>query len=169
MKYSPPEGFKIVSGGQTGADQAGLDWAIANGIPHGGWCPKGRRSEVGPIANTYLLVETPSANYLERTEWNVRDSDATVIFTLSDTLEGGSKKTAEFAHKHEKPCLHFRPRVDPRYLVRFLEKNQVRVLNVAGSRESTAPGIGQLVMRTLEQAIDGRLARADGDGAGPPT
>src|ERR1035437_6686037 len=55
--------LKIVSGGQAGADRAGLDWAITNGIPHGGWCPKGRRSEDGTIPSQYQLQEAPSSNY----------------------------------------------------------------------------------------------------------
>lgn len=132
-------GFKIVSGGQSGADQAALDWAIANGVEHGGWCPKGRKSEDGKIDPKYGLKETPSAAYLERTEWNVRDSDATVIFTLDPKLSGGSKKTMEFAEKHGKPCRHFRPSVDVKFLRRFLEMYEVKVLNVAGSRASNAP------------------------------
>ena len=102
-KYSVPPGFKVISGGQSGADQAGLDWAIAHNIPHGGWCPKGRRSEDGQIDARYQLAETPSSNYLERTEWNVRDSDATLIFTLTDKLDGGSKNTKELAERLDKP------------------------------------------------------------------
>src|SRR6478735_3602017 len=88
---------RVVSGGQTGADRAALDWAIAKGIPHGGWCPKGRKAEDGPIDNGYRLQETPSANYVQRTEWNVRDSDSTVIFSIGETLTGGSKKTVDLA------------------------------------------------------------------------
>ncbi|MGI8605082.1 MAG: YpsA SLOG family protein [Verrucomicrobiales bacterium] len=65
--------IRIISGGQTGADRAALDWAIANGVPHGGWCPKGRLAEDGPIPDRYQLTETPTANYLQRNEWNVRD------------------------------------------------------------------------------------------------
>lgn len=72
-------GLMLVSGGQTGADRAGLDWAIENGIRHGGWCPRGRKTEDGVLPGCYLLQETPTANYLQRTEWNVRDSDATLI------------------------------------------------------------------------------------------
>src|SRR5512139_1952957 len=66
---------KIVSGGQTGADRAGLDFAIEHGIPHFGWCPKGRKAEDGSIDWRYDLKETPSSDYPQRTEWNVRDSD----------------------------------------------------------------------------------------------
>lgn len=59
--------FRLVSGGQADADAAALDWAITHGVAHGGWCPKGHRSEAGPIDDRYRLVETPSANYLQRT------------------------------------------------------------------------------------------------------
>jgi hypothetical protein len=69
-------------------------------IPHGGWCPKGRKAEDGVIPPHYQLTETPSASYLQRTEWNVRDSDGTVIFTIAAKLAGGLKRTAEFANKH---------------------------------------------------------------------
>lgn len=160
--YPLPKEFKIVSGGQSGADQAGLDWALAHGVPHGGWCPKGRRSEDGSIDERYLLRETPVANYLQRTEWNVRDSDATVIFTLAPELDGGSKRTAEFAQRLGKPCLHMRPPVLPKYLARFLAAHQVKVLNIAGKRESSAPGIGAYVRATLDAA----LVPGTGDQAG---
>ena len=73
----------IVSGGQTGADRAALDFAIRAGLPHGGWCPRGRLAEDGPLDPRYLLRETATPNYAERTAANVRDSDATSIFTLN--------------------------------------------------------------------------------------
>src|SRR5437868_647636 len=69
----------VISGGQTGADRAALDFAIANGISHGGWCPRQRRAEGGSIPPRYLLRETPSTHYSQRTEWNVRDSEGTVV------------------------------------------------------------------------------------------
>lgn len=148
---------KIVSGGQTGADRAGLDVAIRWGFPHGGWCPKGRKAEDGPISSQYQLVETPSGNYLQRTEWNVRDSDATVIFTITPTLTGGSKRTAEFAEKHRKPLLHL-PRHSSIYetvqvLQQFAEANNVAVLNVAGSRASKEPELWKWTFETLEAAF----------------
>jgi hypothetical protein len=147
------EGFTLVSGGQSGADRAGLDWAIEHGVRHGGWCPKGRKTEDGPLPSTYQLIETPSRAYLERTEWNVRDSDATLIFTLSEKLDGGSKRTAEFAEKLGKPCLHFRPGVHPKFIARFLARHSVARLNIAGKRESSAPGIGMLVREALSAAL----------------
>ena len=152
-KYQIPEGFRIVSGGQSGADQAALDWAIAHQVDHGGWCPKGRRAEHGPIDARYQLAETPNTNYLERTEWNVRDSDATVIFTLADQLIGGSLRTAGFATKLRKPCLHISARVAPKHLVSFLAEHSVRTLNVAGNRESVAPGIYVRVLEVLSEAL----------------
>src|ERR1700756_2207050 len=91
--------IKIVSGGQTGADRAALDWARKHNLPCGGWCPKGWKAEDGPINCKYPLKETPSASYLQRTEWNVRDSDATVLFSIQPTLTGGSKRTMEFVRE----------------------------------------------------------------------
>src|SRR4051794_40670415 len=90
---------RIVSGGQTGADRAALDWAIDNGIEHGGWCPNGRRAEDGHIDPRYQLRETPFSKYVQRNEWNVRDSDGTVLITIDSRLVGGTKQTLEFARK----------------------------------------------------------------------
>ena len=92
--------LKIVSGGQTGADRAALDWAIAHGIPHGGWCPRGRKAEDGRIDGRYQLQETPSSSYTLRTERNVHDSDGTVVFSVAAVLTGGSMKTVRLARKH---------------------------------------------------------------------
>ena len=147
---------KIVSGGQTGADRAALDWAIKVGIPHGGWCPKGRKAEDGPIDARYQLQENPSSEYVQRTEWNVRDSDGTVIFTLRPTLTGGSKKTADFARKHRKPCLHLGAETSSNLsedLRVFIQSNGIKVLNVAGSRESKEPGVGSFVSSVLCKAL----------------
>ena len=79
-------GLTIYSGGQTGADRAALDWAISENIPHGGWCPRGRKAENGRIPARYQLQETVSTGYAERTERNVMEADATVVFTLQQRL-----------------------------------------------------------------------------------
>lgn len=97
--------IKIVSGGQTGVDQAALDAAIHCSLPHGGWCPKGRKNEYGKIPDIYDLKETTSTDYLVRTEANVVDSDATLIITPK-RLSGGSLRTLEFCMKHRKPWHH---------------------------------------------------------------
>jgi hypothetical protein len=147
---------KLVSGGQTGADRAALDWAVTNGLAHGGWCPKGRKAEDGTIARRYALSETPTDSYVERTEWNVRDSDGTVILSLSDSLTGGSKRTAELAEQYGKPWLHIckQSRADAGERLRqFVSSHDIRVLNVAGPRASTEPDVGDFVRDVLDQAF----------------
>lgn len=148
----PP--FKVVSGGQTGADRAGLDWAIFHNIAHGGWCPRGRKAEDGQIPSHYELIETPSSSYLQRTEWNVRDSDATVIFTITAELTGGSKRTAAFARKHGKPWIHIHYQgtyeKQSERLAHFIHDKGVSVLNVAGSRGSKEPQVHSFVKHVLE-------------------
>src|SRR5262245_53888442 len=140
---------KIISGGQTGADRAALDWAIGRGIPHGGWCPKDRKAEDGAIDHRYNLVETPSEDYSQRTEWNVRDSDGTAVFSIRKELRGGSLLTAELAGQYNKPIIHLR-REDERTnhaqeLRLFIEWGGISVLNVAGPRASEEPGVYSFV------------------------
>ncbi len=148
---------RIVSGGQTGADRAALDWALARGVAHGGWCPRGRRAEDGPIAARYGLAETPSEDYAQRTEWNVRDSDATVIITLAATLGGGSRLTAEGAAALGRPWLHLSRERDGlaagARLAAFLDAHPIRVLNVAGPRASAEAEIAAFVARVLTEAL----------------
>lgn len=126
---------KIVSGGQTGADRAALDWAIARGIPHGGWCPKGRLPEDGTIPSIYQLQEMTSKDYLRRTEQNVVDSDGTVILTIKPLLSGGSKRTVDFALEHKKPLLHLHANeTDAAELfAAFVKRHNIKTLNVAGA------------------------------------
>jgi hypothetical protein len=145
---------RLVSGGQTGADRAALDWALAHSIEHGGWCPHGRRAEDGLIPTFYQLTETPSHEYRQRTAWNVRDSDATVIFSIAVELLGGSKLTAEVAEHLGKPWLHARPDSNSAAALRkFVEDHQVEVLNVAGPRASEEPGVYAFVTATLNAAF----------------
>jgi hypothetical protein len=148
---------KIVSGGQTGADRAALDWAIARGLPHGGWCPKDRRAEDGPLAACYRLEETPSRRYAERTRLNVRDSDGTLIVTLGP-LGGGSLLTQQIARALAKPCLTvpLDEGVRPPLLAdirAWLGAHRIRRLNVAGPRESKCPGIGRVTRELLDRLM----------------
>jgi len=148
---------KIISGGQTGADRAALDWAIANGIEHGGWCPQGRLAEDGVITAQYDLRETPKADYLQRTEWNVRDSDATTIISLATRLTGGSLATAKLASDLGKPCLHLSGLQDAqenaRQLADFLRRHEVQILNVAGPRASGEPDVGAFIQSIFAELL----------------
>jgi hypothetical protein len=121
----------------------------------GGWRPEGRKAEDGPIAKRYPLIETPLGSYVQRTEWNVRDTGGTVIFSLGPVLTGGSKKTAEFAVKHNKPCLHAHSGQDDvaQALRDFVADNKIKTLNVAGPRASKEPGVAEFVREVLEKAF----------------
>jgi hypothetical protein len=147
----------IRSGGQTGVDRAALDWAIHNQIPHGGWCPKGRLAEDGTIPARYCLRETPDAAVEQRTEWNVRDSDGTVIFSIEPELQGGSRTTLDAASRHGKPCLHLcaeNPVIACAESLRnFLIENRIEVLNVAGPRHSEEPAAAAFATAVLEECL----------------
>ncbi|MCX8091262.1 MAG: putative molybdenum carrier protein [Verrucomicrobiae bacterium] len=144
---------RIVSGGQTGVDRAALDVAMELGVPHGGWCPRGRLAEDGPISSAYRLQETPEPVYAQRTEWNVRDSDGTVIFSVAEELTGGSALTRQLAAALGKPCLHLAEQRDGRSALRklraFIRRHHIRTLNVAGPRLSTEPGAAAFARRVL--------------------
>jgi putative molybdenum carrier protein len=122
------------------------------------------------IPRRYGLTETPSESYLQRTEWNVRDSDGTVILSLAETLTGGSRKTAELAQQHGKPWLHLAREANRsdagEQLRRFAREHDVRVLNVAGPRASTEPEVGAFVRAILDRAF-GRPARTIREGGDP--
>lgn len=145
---------RIISGGQTGADRAALDWAIAHGIPHGGWCPAGRKAEDGPIDCKYQLTETESANYRARTLRNVRDSDATLVLNVG-ALDGGSLETLRAAEREGKPvrvvALDQASSVDIAEVRAWLRG--IGTINVAGPRESKRPGINRAVSVFLARLL----------------
>jgi hypothetical protein len=144
--------IKVVSGGQTGVDRAALDAARAVGLPCGGWCPRDRLAEDGPIAAIYPLVETPSADYAQRTRWNVRDSDGTLVLARG-RVEGGTAFTVAVAWRRRRPLLvvDLATGPDPAEAERWIHKAGVRILNVAGPRESQRPGIGAEARAFLER------------------
>ena len=127
----------IISGGQTGVDRAALDAGRQLGIAGGGWCPKGSCAEDGMIPLDYPMQETPNRDYAQRTEWNVRDADATLILTVG-SLAGGTALTAKLAKSMVKPCLIVRldGSEDVGAVRRWLCEHGVEILNVAGPRES---------------------------------
>lgn len=152
------EKITIISGGQTGADRAALDFAITHGLPHGGWCPRDRRAEDGPIPAKYLLRETASRHYSQRTKWNVRDSDCTVLFTMKTPLTGGTRLTYLLARELGKPALLLsRAGSDAdanAYLLHsFIKRYSIRVLNIAGPRASQDPEIASFVEDVLVLAL----------------
>lgn len=141
---------KIVSGGQTGVDRAALDVALALGIPCGGWVPRGRRTEHGPLPDHYPMRETASSAYPERTRLNVRDSDATLILVRGRPT-GGTALTLAIARQLARPnrVVDLADPDDPAMLREWIADQHINVLNVAGPRESTTPGIYEDASRYL--------------------
>jgi hypothetical protein len=142
----------IISGGQTGVDRAALDSALTLGIPHGGWCPRGRLAEDGPLPAAYSLKETKSRKYAVRTEKNILDSDATLILYLPPLI-GGTALTHQLALRHQKPCrlVVLDEPYDHASLDRWVKERNIEVLNIAGPRESQQPGIHEKACRFLRQ------------------
>jgi len=143
----------VVSGGQTGADRGALDAALALGLPCGGWCPRGRRAEDGPIPDRYPLRETPAADYPQRTEWNVRDSDGTLILHAG-RVDRGTALTVRLAERYRRPLLvREAARTRPEEIRAWLAAHAIRRLNVAGPRESRSPGLQAAVETLLRAAL----------------
>jgi hypothetical protein len=148
---------KIISGGQTGADQAALDAAIKWNIPYGGWLPKGRLTEAGRLSDNYRMQEMPTESYAARTEQNVTDSDGTLIISHGP-LTDGSKYTKEMAIKHNRQYLHIDLNktdvVDAaRLIYNWIVDFKIQTLNVAGSRASNDPSIYQAVTHVLTNVL----------------
>ncbi len=143
-----------MSGGQTGVDRAALDIAREFRIAAAGWCPQGRRAEDGRLQECYPLKETPTAEYAQRTEWNIRDSDGTLVLTRGRPSEG-TAFTIEVARRLGKPCLvlDVAENPDASQVGAWARTHQVRVLNVAGPRESKCPGIYQHAYTFLRQVL----------------
>jgi predicted Rossmann fold nucleotide-binding protein DprA/Smf involved in DNA uptake len=132
---------KIISGGQSGVDRAALDVALNRGITASGYCPLGRLAEDGVISPAYPLIETPSSEYAQRTEWNVRESNATLVLSNAPPT-GGTLLTIQCAQSLERPFLLVSPRIEEIKRVRsWLDQHQPATLNIAGPRESLDPGI----------------------------
>jgi hypothetical protein len=150
---------KIISGGQTGADISGIDAAIEHGMPYGGWLPKGRKTENGPLDLKYAnMTEMSIGDYSERTEQNVKDADGTVIFTHGKLLDD-SALANEYAEKHNKPLLHLDLDVLSELtaiesLIDWIYEQKIETLNVAGSRESKDEYIYDDVHSILKSIIN---------------
>lgn len=142
---------KVIAGGQTGVDQAALRAALEAGLDVGGWCPPGRLCESGTIPAVFPLRETPQERSelapdvprSLRTEWNVRDSDATLILEPAAGADPGTEVARRCAARYGRPTLDCDPE-DPEAasrIVRWLKTLQIGVLNVAGPSEGSSPGI----------------------------
>jgi len=168
----------VISGGQTGGDRGGLIAAAILGYEHGGWVPKGRLAEDGRVPDCYPMTEADTSDYPARTKLNIECSDATIVFTYEDEPTGGSKLTLTAVLKAHKPGMHMV--LDPkdrtkegsqkvaRAIRAWLDVKQPKVLNVAGSRESKAPGIQDavaeillLVLQTPASCICGKVIPED--------
>lgn len=143
---------KIISGGQTGVDRAGLDAALEAGIPIGGSCPKGRLAEDGLVPDSYPLIELTQGGYPARTERNVIDSDGTLVLNLGH-VSGETRATVEFAKKHGKPYLvvQLDRRPDVAEAAAWIVEHCIGTLNVAGPRESKHPGVYAAALAFLRQ------------------
>jgi len=149
--------FKIISGGQTGADRAALDAALIFDVPYDGWLPKGRLAEDGPLDARYSLKEMPTDSYPARTEQNVVDSDGTVIFSHGKPT-GGTDYTREMALKHGKQLLGIDLNLTATHdaaslIVSWIRLRRIKILNVAGSRASEDADIYDNVFRILAMVI----------------
>ena len=165
--WKEPECFcrHVVSGGQTGADRAALDFAIRHhGYTHGGWVPKGRTAEDGPIPLKYQLAEL-EGGYRQRTKRNVEDSDGTLVLNLGE-LADGSLLTLEYAERIGRPALAVALEegdadAQVHEVLAWLEANDIQALNIAGPREAKRPGTYARVLEFLERldAVNDRLQR----------
>jgi hypothetical protein len=150
-----PHSLIIVSGGQTGVDRAALDFALKNSIPCGGYCPKDRKAEDGPISLEYPLTELQSDQYQDRTEANVKSSDGTLILTWQAEPGKGSQETIACCNKYQKPyyvCeIEQLKNIDSFCNVhQWIIRNRIRKLNIAGNRESEDPGIYTKTLEALD-------------------
>ena len=163
----------IVSGGQTGVDRAALVAAMSFSMSFGGWVPKGRIAEDGVVPEGfYAMKELPEGGYRERTRANVRDSDATLILVDKLPLTGGTALTAETAANLGKPykVVNLDEQGAQREIYDWmmsLEKlpgiaDSVK-MNVAGPRESGAPGIFEKAKTMLTKIFWGFRSYSGGD------
>lgn len=145
---------KIISGGQTGVDRAGLDAALEAGIPIRGCCPKGRLAEDGVVPASYPLRELTRGGYPARTEKNVVDSDGTLVLNFG-RVSGGTHATVDFAEKHGKPCLvvQLDQRPDVVEALAWIAEHGISTLNIAGPRESKHPDVYTAALAFLRQFL----------------
>ncbi len=157
---------KVISGGQTGVDRAALEVAAEFNYETGGWCPPGRLSESGTIPNKFSLRETPAERSAKaphiprslRTEWNVRDSDATLILTINNKPVGpGTMWSREACRIYNKPYLLIDLLIKENIeeIKQWLKDHKIKILNIAGPSEMEQPGIGEIAGGFLLRLFSG--------------
>jgi len=144
---------KIVSGAQTGADQGGLEAAKRFGLETGGWIPKGFLTEDGPrpdLADLYGIVEHSSSSYVPRTHANARDSDGTIRFA-HNFYSAGEICTLKAIEQYGKPYYDVSVHAPQEHekVARWILDNDIKILNVAGNRESKCPGLYEYTVNYL--------------------
>jgi Circularly permutated YpsA SLOG family len=147
---------RIISGCRTNIERSALDWAMENHIPHGGWCPKGRRSEDGRIPKKYLLQEMKSSDYHPQSLRNVLDSDGTAMITLMPVLSRDHLLTRRLAANHGKPWIHIHmglPDAGER-LRAFIDEHSVTILNIVGVHEPQSANTDDAVRAVLSELYE---------------
>jgi Circularly permutated YpsA SLOG family len=150
---------KIVSGGQTGVDRAALDAALAANVPCGGWAPGDRMAEDGIIPDRYPLMVLPNGSNRQRTRLNVVDSDGTAIL-YNESLNGGTRLTRNLCALLKRPYILINARETPdptvaaERIVKFIEYDAIKVLNVAGPRQSGWAGGYAFSLKVIGQVIE---------------
>lgn len=150
---------KVISGGQTGVDRAGLDAAIELGIEHGGYAPKGRKAEDGLIPSIYNMEELAKGGYPVRTKKNIESSDGTLIFCKGKPSTG-TKLTLDHANAIGKPCLVIdldavNIPTSIEMIKSWVTQEKIEILNVAGPRLSSAPIVAMMAKKILLAALNG--------------
>ena len=152
----------VISGGQTGADRAALEAATATGTPYGGWCPKGGWAEDMPeppgiLALYPRLRETPSKEPAQRTDWNVRDSEALLVFVGQGGIDAskGTQRAVQYAEGLGRPVaiVSVLDHDIERRVGRFLETFDNVPICIAGPRESESPGLQRAALGVLRPAL----------------
>lgn len=143
----------IISGGQTGADRAALDAALDLHFPAGGYCPKGRLAEDGPLPPRYPIEEL-SGGYRARTRKNIQAADGTVVFYYRE-IEGGTALTVSLALKEKSPLKLIdietvTAKTAIELIGAFCRKHDVAILNVAGPRASKCESIYSYVYEAVK-------------------
>jgi hypothetical protein len=144
----------IITGAQMGVERAALDWALKYECPHGGWCPKGILGSEEPLDPRYKLKQGETDNVLEAVISNVRDAEATLVFTLATKAAGTAQKAISSAKKQKKPVLHVHRGIlgVSEKIVGFMDKYYIRRMHITGSADTEEPGVSEWAIGELEKA-----------------